>query len=326
MKKGFTLMELLAVIVILGIIVLIVFPVFMAMIEEAKKGSFRNTAYGIVKSADYQHIKNVLNGQVVKVGCGIGYEVFKYENGKPEGKELSFKGGRPQSGTIAINTNGDVALAIHNGKWCAVKQYNDEKVTLYEISKEECEQILPSGREDGYMDVKIFGGGIAALTCDGEVKVGEYYDLDSLIKIEGLPKIKKLYEENFVLSENSDVYQLNNEYDEEQNKKIIKPQKLLSNVKEVYLNNGSVFFLLNNGKVMAYGYNGYHQLGLGQDSQLYYDEPVEIPGLTNVKKMSVSSSGIATTALALLEDGTVKVWGVNHGGVSSDYIKNVWGT
>lgn len=46
-KKGFTLLELLAVIVVLAVIALIVTPFVTKAIKQAKKGSFTDSAYGM---------------------------------------------------------------------------------------------------------------------------------------------------------------------------------------------------------------------------------------------------------------------------------------
>ena len=52
-KNGFTLIELLAVIVILAVIALIATPVIMNAINDAKKGSAKDAAYGYVKAVEY---------------------------------------------------------------------------------------------------------------------------------------------------------------------------------------------------------------------------------------------------------------------------------
>ncbi|MDD4718473.1 MAG: prepilin-type N-terminal cleavage/methylation domain-containing protein [Bacilli bacterium] len=326
--RGFTLIELLAVIVIIGIILLVVFPVVTKIIEEAEKGSFRNSVYGIVKSAEYKHADNLLKNKVGKVsGCGAsGYEIYTYNNGLPVGEELSFKGQRPKSGTIAIQSNGDVAVAVHNGKWCAIKNSDDSKIEIYDdMNESECEQMLPSGGE-GYIDVKSDNTIVTALTCNGEVMIGPFYDLDNLIKVEEMPKIEKIYKGNYYLAENNEVYQLN-VVDDGSLTPILTGEKLLSDAKEVFVtdsyndgyNDINIFFLLNTGEVMAMGPNDNYQLGLGTEANDYYEEPVKIPGLSNVKTMAVSLIDTYGTILALLEDGTVKAWGYNIGGAPTDY-------
>lgn len=51
-KKGFTLAELLAVIVILGILALIVAPTIGNLIENAKKDVNKQSIYGILSAAE----------------------------------------------------------------------------------------------------------------------------------------------------------------------------------------------------------------------------------------------------------------------------------
>jgi type IV pilus assembly protein PilA len=51
-QQGFTLIELLAVIVILAIIALISTPIIIGLIDDARKESFKNSAYGLVKSGE----------------------------------------------------------------------------------------------------------------------------------------------------------------------------------------------------------------------------------------------------------------------------------
>ncbi|HHU54458.1 MAG TPA: prepilin-type N-terminal cleavage/methylation domain-containing protein, partial [Mollicutes bacterium] len=49
-RQGFTLIELLAVIVILAIVAIIAVPFVINVIEDARKGSFKNSVYGIIKA------------------------------------------------------------------------------------------------------------------------------------------------------------------------------------------------------------------------------------------------------------------------------------
>ena len=114
-KKGFTLIELLAVIVILAIIALIATPAILGVIEKAKKGSFKNSVYGIIDSANIYLTENIeLNGQNFLFTCdGTDCEL---ENGD----KLSFKGEVPISGSVRVdNENKIVVEYISNGTYCA---------------------------------------------------------------------------------------------------------------------------------------------------------------------------------------------------------------
>lgn len=52
MKKGFTLMELLAVIVILAVVALIATTSIIQIIDRAEKGALEDSAYGIIEAGN----------------------------------------------------------------------------------------------------------------------------------------------------------------------------------------------------------------------------------------------------------------------------------
>ena len=111
-KKGFTLIELLAVIVILAIIALIATPIIMGIIDDAKKNSARNSAYGyldaIDKSVVSQSFTNStiqsLNGTYEIKSSGSYIELSTTAETKPT-VTVTFKGDAPTKGTL-IYTNG----------------------------------------------------------------------------------------------------------------------------------------------------------------------------------------------------------------------------
>ena len=124
-KKGFTLIELLAVIVILAIIALIATPIIMGIIDDAKKNSARNGAYGYLDSIDKTIVSSSFNAQTIETLNGT-YEV------QPDGTSIkstaegatainiSFKGEAPQSGTLKYS----------NGK---LQACSDIKVSGYDF-------------------------------------------------------------------------------------------------------------------------------------------------------------------------------------------------
>jgi uncharacterized protein (TIGR02145 family) len=50
----------------------------------------------------------------------------------------NYTGTKPKNGTVIINKTGQVGLALHNGKYCIEKGYNEDNVTLSEKSTDEC--------------------------------------------------------------------------------------------------------------------------------------------------------------------------------------------
>ena len=88
-KKGFTLIELLAVIVILAIIALIATPIILNMIENAKKGAAKDSAYGYIEAIDFQNSMSGIDSEKYKmVGPGEDLDVttldVKVKGSKPE--------------------------------------------------------------------------------------------------------------------------------------------------------------------------------------------------------------------------------------------------
>ena len=128
-NRGFTLIELLAVIVILAIIALISVPVIMNIINKANKSAFKDTAYGVISAGELYFAEHQLepNGMLEDVTITLPDTTNK----------LQLKGEVP-TGTIYITTEGKIAMAVHNNRYCVTKGIDDKDVTITE-GYEECE-------------------------------------------------------------------------------------------------------------------------------------------------------------------------------------------
>lgn len=128
--KGFTLIEILAVIVILAIILLISVPMINGIIGAVKRSAFETSVGMIVRSAELDIMSpnsSYANGATVT-----------YVDGVAVGTDLPYSGERPQSGTININTKGEVELALYDGEYCATKTYSTKKINTFKSTEEEC--------------------------------------------------------------------------------------------------------------------------------------------------------------------------------------------
>ena len=75
-KKGFTLVELLAVIAILAILVIIALPNVLGMFQSAKKNTFTTELQNIYKSATTQYVSDSMNRGTGSQATGIWYTRF----------------------------------------------------------------------------------------------------------------------------------------------------------------------------------------------------------------------------------------------------------
>ena len=98
MKKGFTVMELLAVIVIIALVILITIPIVINLIENSKKNAALESAYGVKKSVDYYYMTDFKRNKLESFTCD-------FSNGCDE---IDVNGTKPSSGIISLNKNGDI--------------------------------------------------------------------------------------------------------------------------------------------------------------------------------------------------------------------------
>jgi type II secretory pathway pseudopilin PulG len=160
-RSGFTLVELLAFIVILAIILVISLPLVMDILGVIKKDAFKATANSI---ADAGRIL------IANEGDNSEYQSFYYLEGveyNADNKKLDYSGDGPITGVVVLNGKGKVALAIHDGTYCAIKSTIDNKVSINEATPDNCNSYN------------------VITTCDTWDQLASYYDLDlnSLLEI-----------------------------------------------------------------------------------------------------------------------------------------------
>ena len=108
-KKGFTLVELLAVIVILAVIILIAVNAVLPQMQKARKKSFADEGLSFAKAAENYYVDNQLSGtQCVTVANLKGQYVTKSDS--------------DYVGKIIVNANDDGSITgktiyLKNSKW-----------------------------------------------------------------------------------------------------------------------------------------------------------------------------------------------------------------
>ena len=165
-KKGFTLVELLAVIVILAIIALISTPIILGVIEKARIGAAKQSTLGYIDAVEKQIVYNQVKENQTEIVDGT-YTVEALEK-----LGVSIKGTIPNSGSVTIK-NGTIKnyilgigeYAVNNGKATKVEStekyangtaiyYNPEtnkKCSESEANKNVNENGTPTGIKTGCM-------------------------------------------------------------------------------------------------------------------------------------------------------------------------------
>lgn len=128
-KNGFTLIEVLTVIIVLAIIALIAVPVIMGLVGKAQKSAFTDSAYALVKAGDLLYSTNEMEGAILE------RKTFTFPN---DTEDLDVKGELPTGGEMKVYENGEIAMAVTNGKYCATKKYGSKEVVVTEDT-ENCE-------------------------------------------------------------------------------------------------------------------------------------------------------------------------------------------
>ena len=138
-KKAFTLIELLAVIVILAIIALIAVPIIINIITDAKIAAFKETANAFVRAGKYYYNRQINENE--------GMFEFPKDKDKIEidDKEVT-------SGNMTITSDGDIMLAISDGTYCARKSYYESSITV-DKDLDSCYiyKISGAAKNDGYV-------------------------------------------------------------------------------------------------------------------------------------------------------------------------------
>lgn len=108
-KKGFTLIELLSVIVILAIIALIATPLILNMIEDSKKESAKDSAYGYIKALENYSASSLLDNKKypdLPNGNSVTLDQLsniKVRGTKPSSVNLKIENGIVKNGILCIN-------------------------------------------------------------------------------------------------------------------------------------------------------------------------------------------------------------------------------
>ena len=170
-NKGFTLVELLAVIVILAIISLIATPMVLGVIEKSKKSAAIESANGILDAAEKNMIESMLNGE------------SKTKYNLSNDTSLSYKGEKPESGILLIDDKGKMSIKAKINGYCVLKTYNGTTPSIVDdsICEGNYKQTILNGTDPVLKDKLV----PVTIKDNGEVTYAdtsmEWYDYENKI-------------------------------------------------------------------------------------------------------------------------------------------------
>ena len=99
-SKGFTLIELLAIIVILAIIAVITVPIILNVIDNAKRGTAKDSAYGYKDAISKYYVSGMLEDESIVLNG-----TYNVVDGKLGEYDIPFSGTKPKSGYLGYIDN-----------------------------------------------------------------------------------------------------------------------------------------------------------------------------------------------------------------------------
>lgn len=131
MKKGFTLVELLAVIVILALIAFIATPMILGLIDRVKKGAAENSTYGYIEAIEKSNLKNMIDNGIQQSSRDGMYDLNSIGT-------VNYKGKGPSAMCVIIKMG-----IIESGQFKFdhyIVEYKDQKAKVISSNQEiECD-------------------------------------------------------------------------------------------------------------------------------------------------------------------------------------------
>ena len=123
MKKGFTLLELLGVIILLAVISLIATPVVLNVVEDAKISADKSTVYALLDAARLYKSEAMFDET----------KQAKIDNVHNIYDDVTLLN-KPEEGKLHINNQGSTALSVIIRNKCYIKNLSDNEVTVKQAS------------------------------------------------------------------------------------------------------------------------------------------------------------------------------------------------
>lgn len=218
-KRGFTLIEVLGIIIVLGIVSVITIPFVYNVIEGSKKNAFKETVEGIVKAADVYYARN--SDKMYKhfeANGGLISFIFDENLGKEgisaEGYKIEYSGAPPIAGKVLLYNDGTIEVEnLTNGRYYANKDA-DTQIVITDTSTILTREELTKAIKDLQDLTKEMNKKITVLTEENKGLKSEITTLNAQVKtnVTNIANLKKQVDTNTTNISNMGKNQLNKTY------------------------------------------------------------------------------------------------------------------
>lgn len=146
-KKGFTLVELLAVILILGVIATITSPILIGLIDDSRESAFKSSLTGVKKAIENDYSDNGFDttrkyyyGGYEDGTSGLSTRKLRVKKANGSFEEVVMSGEINGKGMGTVNSAGSIVFGIFTDDYCGLLTGNDVKVLKIgkDLTKGEC--------------------------------------------------------------------------------------------------------------------------------------------------------------------------------------------
>jgi len=205
-QKGFTLIELLAIIVILAIIAVITVPIILNVIDNAKRGTAQDSAYGYKDAISKYYVTEMFDNNNITLNGDYTVDSNGVLSNDTERHEILFSGTKPQGGHLTylnnVLTNGcltidDYKVVFSDGETTNVERgtcdnveetpqvtYKCKRADVSTLHTEECTQTSTSSYCSGAGYTTTGSKGTTTITygnttvTQGTLTSGDAFDCD----------------------------------------------------------------------------------------------------------------------------------------------------
>lgn len=147
MKKGFTLVELLAVLIIIGLLSVLIVPKVLKTLNDSEQKTNLASAKELIKTAEYKYEENGINGisETIRIDYTNDINTDKIE----------FDGKKPEKGKLIVTKDGKIAFYIKIGDTCYIKNRLSQEIISKAYDSGTCKTAL-SFEDDSWTDIKNY--------------------------------------------------------------------------------------------------------------------------------------------------------------------------